>query len=263
MDDPIATAQAASPAEVRKTARSLRLGVLLTLVGGGLDAYTYVSRNGVFANSQSGNVVLLGVESAQSHWSQAANHVPPIIAFVLGVATAESLVRPRVAALLRRPARAALVLEIAMLLVVGFIPRGAPDSFVTVLVAFTAAVQVSTFRILQDSPYSTTMTTGNLRTLASSTYRAVFDHDAEAAHRARYFAAIVVSFVLGAVGGAVLTRAEGPHAVWAGAVLLALGLALFVHDQRIDARKPRPDASAAGSGPATGSGPAESDDSTD
>ena len=49
--DRTATAPAEEPAGARITARSLRLGVLLTLVGGGLDAYTYVSRNGVFANS--------------------------------------------------------------------------------------------------------------------------------------------------------------------------------------------------------------------
>jgi uncharacterized membrane protein YoaK (UPF0700 family) len=266
--DRTATAQAAKPAGPRKTARSLRLGVLLTLVGGGLDAYTYVSRNGVFANSQSGNVVLLGVGAAQSHWSQALNHVPPILAFIVGVAISESLTRPRVAEFVRRPARVALGLEVVMLVVVGFIPRSAPDSLVTVLVAFTAAVQVSTFRTLQDSPYSTTMTTGNLRTLAANSYRALIDHDLEAAHRTRHFGAVVLSFALGAVGGAVLTRSEGPHAVWAGAVLLTLGLALFVHDERVDARKPRPDApseseSAESESRPVQSTPAGADDSAD
>ena len=223
--DRTATAPAEEPAGARITARSLRLGVLLTLVGGGLDAYTYVSRNGVFANAQTGNVVLLSVQAAQSHWSEALNHVPPILAFLVGVATSESLTRPRLAVLVRRPERAALILELVMLTVVGFIPRSAPDSIVTVLVAFTAAVQISTFRTLRDSPYSTAMTTGNLRTLAFNSYRAVIDHDDEAAHRARYFGAIVLSFVLGALGGAVLTRSEGSHAVWAGAAVLVLALA--------------------------------------
>lgn len=46
----------------------MRLGVLLALVGGGLDAYTFISRGGVFAGAQTGNVVLLGVAAAQRHW---------------------------------------------------------------------------------------------------------------------------------------------------------------------------------------------------
>ncbi len=47
------------------TANSVILGILLAIVGGFLDAYTYISRNGVFANAQSGNIVLLGVKAAQ------------------------------------------------------------------------------------------------------------------------------------------------------------------------------------------------------
>lgn len=135
------------------TAHSVRLGVLLAIVGGGLDAYTYVGRGGVFANAQTGNVVLLGVAAAGRQWSVALRHIPPIIAFVLGVLVAESLKRPRVAARVRWPARAALVLEILVLSCVGLLPSG---TAATVLVAFTASLQVATFRKLVDTAYSTT-----------------------------------------------------------------------------------------------------------
>ena len=37
------------------------LGLLLAVVGGFLDAYTYLCRGRVFANAQTGNIVLLGV----------------------------------------------------------------------------------------------------------------------------------------------------------------------------------------------------------
>ncbi len=39
---------------------SLTVGVLLAVVGGFLDAYTYLLRGHVFANAQTGNIVLLG-----------------------------------------------------------------------------------------------------------------------------------------------------------------------------------------------------------
>ncbi|MEU2554683.1 YoaK family protein [Streptomyces sp. NPDC013313] len=127
------------------TAHSVRLGVLLAIVGGGLDAYTYVARGGVFANAQTGNVVLLSVTAAGRQWSEALRHIPPIIAFVLGVFVAESLKRPRVAARVRWPARAALVLEILVLSCVGLLPSGTAGTAATVLVAFTASLQVATF----------------------------------------------------------------------------------------------------------------------
>ena len=218
------------------TSQTVRLGVLLALVGGGLDAYTFVSRGGVFANAQTGNVVLMSVAAAQAHWRQALNHVPAIIAFVAGVITAESLKRPKVATLVRKPARAAIVLEIVVLLLVGFVPHNTLNSLVIILVAFTASVQVSTFRTLVDTPYATTMTTGNLRTAAQSAHRALADHDAEAARRTRQFGTIILAFILGALGGARLTATEGTHAVWVGAALLLLCLVLFVHDERVAAR---------------------------
>jgi len=41
------------------SSNSIYLGALLAVVGGFLDVYTFISRDGVFANAQTGNVVLL------------------------------------------------------------------------------------------------------------------------------------------------------------------------------------------------------------
>lgn len=38
----------------RQMSETFRLGALLTVVGGFLDTYTYLSRGGVFANAQTG-----------------------------------------------------------------------------------------------------------------------------------------------------------------------------------------------------------------
>ncbi|WP_422129584.1 YoaK family protein [Streptomyces misionensis] len=217
----------------------MRLGVLLALVGGGLDAYTYLGRGGVFANAQTGNVVLLGVAVAGRQWAEALRHIPPIIAFVLGVLVAESLKRPGVAARVRWPARAALVLEILVLFCVGLLPGGTADTAATVLVAFSASLQVAMFRTLVDTAYSTAMTTGNLRTATQSAYLAFVEHDRAAARRARRFSAVIGGFLAGAVAGGVLTHWEGVRAVWALAGLLALGLVLFVHDERAATRDRR------------------------
>ena len=43
----------------RHIAEFYGVGVMLAIVGGYLDAYTYISRDHVFANAQTGNMVLL------------------------------------------------------------------------------------------------------------------------------------------------------------------------------------------------------------
>ena len=45
----------------RHIAEFYGVGVMLAIVGGYLDAYTYISRDHVFANAQTGNMVLLAI----------------------------------------------------------------------------------------------------------------------------------------------------------------------------------------------------------
>lgn len=54
-----------SAPEPRHTSLTLRLAALLSFVGGFLDAYTHLSRNGVFATAQTGNIILMIVAGAR------------------------------------------------------------------------------------------------------------------------------------------------------------------------------------------------------
>ena len=66
-----------------QASESLRLGLLLAVVGGFLEAYTFLSRGGVFANCETGNLVLLGLYLAQGQMVRAMTYLPPILAFFL------------------------------------------------------------------------------------------------------------------------------------------------------------------------------------
>ena len=68
----------------RQMSETFRLGALLTVVGGFLDTYTYLSRGGVFANAQTGNIVLLGLSLAQGNYEMLLHYLIPILAFAAG-----------------------------------------------------------------------------------------------------------------------------------------------------------------------------------
>ena len=74
---------------VVQSSEALRVGLLLALAGGFLDAYTYLGRGHVFANAQTGNIVMLGVDVARGDWAGAGHYLLPILAFVAGVLLAE------------------------------------------------------------------------------------------------------------------------------------------------------------------------------
>ena len=55
---------------LEKASESYLVGVLLAIAGGYLDVYTYICRGGVFANAQTGNIVLLGISMADQNWDK-------------------------------------------------------------------------------------------------------------------------------------------------------------------------------------------------
>ena len=73
---------------------SLVLGLLLALAGGFFDAYTYLCRGGVFANAETGNIVLLGAHLAEGDFEKALRYLLPIVAFAFGVLSAELVKLP-------------------------------------------------------------------------------------------------------------------------------------------------------------------------
>ena len=66
--------------------RSLYVAAFLyTTIGGYLDAYCYVTHGHVFANAQTGNIVLLGLALAEGNLAAALSHLPPLLTFTAGV----------------------------------------------------------------------------------------------------------------------------------------------------------------------------------
>ena len=60
--------------------------VFLSASGGLQDAYTYIQRGSVFANAQTGNIVLLSQTIFSGNWSRIFHYAIPLLAFALGVA---------------------------------------------------------------------------------------------------------------------------------------------------------------------------------
>jgi len=200
---------------------------MLAAAGGFLDGFTYVGHGHVFANAMTGNVVLLGINFISGSWDTAFHHLPPILAFLLGISAAKALQLPRVVQLLRDPYIAALAIEIGILLGLSLLPWNTPDVPITMSIAFAASVQVGTFREVHGRNYNATFVTGNLRVLSE----AVFDWCAaghldgnrqEAARVAIDFSTICAAFLLGATVGGYAAGRFGNRALWFDIVVLAV-----------------------------------------
>jgi uncharacterized membrane protein YoaK (UPF0700 family) len=186
---------------------TLLSAALLATTGGLLDAVVYTLHGHVFANAMTGNVILLGITALGRDWMQAARHLTPILAFILGVAASRYLrLLPQFYASL-----AVLVLEMLVLGAAGLLQPSFPEMAFTAIIAFTSAFQISTFRLVGRFPYSSTFITGNLRTAAEGFVNQFLDGDAEERHRerarSRKLFIICGFFLAGALAGAW----GGPH----------------------------------------------------
>jgi uncharacterized membrane protein YoaK (UPF0700 family) len=202
--------------------------MILAVVGGFLDAYTYIGRGGIFCNAQTGNIVLVGVYAGLGKWDSALIHIPPIIAFMLGVFTAESIKNSPRKTRTWDWASIVLTAELVAIVIVGFIPASASNIPISIAVSFVSSLQVSSFRKLVDSPYNTTMSTGNLRSATQAAYIAITKKDRQAAVRSMRYYLIILSFVSGALVGGVLTHRVGIRAIWFSGLILGGGLLLYL-----------------------------------
>ncbi|MCD2194743.1 DUF1275 domain-containing protein [Actinomycetospora endophytica] len=207
---------------IRNRPEVVPVGFLLSAVGGYLDAYTFVGHGGVFANAQTGNVVLLAVGAVHGQFAESLRHLPPLVSFLIGLAAAESLARPWARTALRRPTRVVLGAEALVLAVCA--TGTLPSEVVTVAVAFVAALQVSTFKKVGDVPYNATVTTGNLRSFVAEFAGWWSERSPGAGRRTAVLGGIVVSFASGAAVGTGLTLlwGDGAAAGAAGAVVVVL-----------------------------------------
>lgn len=59
--------------------------LLLTVVGGFFDAYTFVNCEGIFANAQTGNLIFVGIDLIEGNYREVIHYLIPILSFVMGV----------------------------------------------------------------------------------------------------------------------------------------------------------------------------------
>ena len=195
------------------------VGALLAAAGGLLDAYTYLSRGGVFANAETGNMVLFGICLIQGQWRRAAGYLLPILAFALGVLAAEFIREHHRSGPRYHWRHTVLLAEIAVLCAVAFLPRGEWDPAANTLVAFVCALQVETFRKVRGNPFATTMCTGNLRSGTEAIYHALTGGKRTSVEKGLCYYAVIACFIAGAALGVLLTKLAPQRAVLGAAVL--------------------------------------------
>ena len=215
----------------RYSAESYCVAAFLSVTGGFLDAYTYLSRDGVFANAQTGNFARLAISFADGDFLLVLRYLIPILSFVAGVSMAMWISRhaPRSGKL--RWQQNSVLLEIGLLAVVTLVPNGKISNIcANVIVSFTCAVQAESFRKVLGTPFASTMCTGNLRNATEYLNQFFLEKRKPDWEKSMQYFGIDVLFVAGAAAGTVLTKLLQTYATLFCCLILSV-VFLMLHGQ--------------------------------
>lgn len=189
----------------KQKSESFTIAVLLAIVGGFLDAYTYCCRDKVFANAQTGNFVRLGMSLSNGDYILILKYFIPIMAFSFGILTAMWIRNNNTSKLHWR--QVILLVEIVIIVVIGLIPIYHITNIVAnVLVSFLCAMQLESFKKVLEHSFSSTMCTGDLRSGTEYLYNGFMNKDEHLLKDASCYLIVIMSFVIGAFAGAYTTK---------------------------------------------------------
>uniref|UniRef100_UPI003FEE3641 YoaK family protein n=1 Tax=Lachnospira sp. TaxID=2049031 RepID=UPI003FEE3641 len=205
-------------------------GAVLAVSGGFQDAYTYFTRDKVFSNAQTGNVVLMSQEFMAGNFIGGIKYLLPFLAFGLGVLVTEQINARYKMAKRIHWRQLIILIEIAILAIVGFIPHSL-NMAATVLVSFSCAMQVQAFRKVNGFAYASTMCIGNLRSGTDALSAFLRGKRKEHLIKAFHYYGIIFFFAVGAGIGGNLSVAWGIHTIWVSCILLLISMVFMWYEK--------------------------------
>lgn len=184
---------------------TIHLGVILAISGGFMDAYSYLGRDHVFANAQTGNIILFGVNLMEGNFPTALRYLCPMLAFTIGIILS-NIVRHKC----HRDSflhwrQITVLMEILILSFVAYIPQN-HNLYANSLISMACGIQVECFRKMHKYPIATTMCIGNLRSGTQSLCDYFLKNDKTGLKKALLYYGIIFNFILGAVLGSFVIK---------------------------------------------------------
>ena len=195
---------------------SRRLAILLAVSGGFMDAYTYTFRGEVFANAQTGNIILFAINLSEGNYAKMLQYLFPIIAFALGIILAELVHRFCNIDNILHWRQYTVLLECIILLSVGFISQRY-NLIANSLVSFACVC--------------------NLRSGTQNLFNYVFNKDKECLRKSLIYYGVIFFFAFGAVIENIIIGFWQQYTIWCSCILLFAGfLLMFIQAEEEDKR---------------------------
>lgn len=174
------------------------VGLILTFIGGVMDSYTYI-RYEAFASAQTGNLILAVIQAFDRQWTSVGKKLLSTLFFFLGILLAKYLIDYFREKGLHFWRLFLLYFEAFVFFAISLQWLEPHPSAITVIIAFTAAIQWIAFDKINGLTYTNLFTTGNLKGVATNFYDYLRTKDDKAKQQFFHFLWVVLAFLAGVI----------------------------------------------------------------
>lgn len=206
----------------------LPIALLLATNSGFVDAYTFQFHGERFASLQTGNIIQAGIVLAKGNYTGAVNFILPILFFLLGAAFNGIIKHRFKAKQLSIQQHSILVETIGIILVVILSHHISSTTYITLL-SFFLAIQLDAFPKVQGLPFTSVMSTGNLRNVGANLMTFIYTKDHAALRNAGLFTLIILAFFFGALLSTLFVPWFGQYTLF-GSTAILTGIFLLIFD---------------------------------
>lgn len=204
---------------------TILIGVLLAISGGFMDSYSYIFRDHVFANAQTGNIILFGIYLSEGNIHESIKYFWPVIAFAFGIILADFF-RYFENKYKLHWRQLSVLIEILIFSVVAFISTEY-NLLANSLISLACGIQVESFRKIYSHPIATTMCIGNLRSGTENLYNFLMYRDELSLKKTRLYFGIILCFILGAILGNIFIELFSSKAILMSSIILSIVFVLM------------------------------------
>lgn len=198
-----------------------------------MDAYSYICRGGVFANAETGNIVLFAINVASFQWIKALQYIIPITAFAIGVLISSIVKSKMEKTHIIHWRQITVLIESVLLGLVAFIPPSL-NLVANSIISLVCGIQVAAFSKIHDNAVATTMCTGNLRSGTQNLYYYRLTKDKAFLKKGILYFGCIAWFVIGAVIGARIIAFYQLKSILVVSVGLWAVVLLMFSEQRVE-----------------------------
>ncbi|MDX8046201.1 YoaK family protein [Gracilibacillus sp. S3-1-1] len=179
------------------------LTIFSTFLMGFIDAFTFITQEGLFASAQTGNVVMMAAKLFAGNPLDALINVSSFVGFSVGAFLAQGVIE-RLKEYGWKKYRIYLFIQMIFLLVIAIIQQHIGSVIIGFMLGLLAGYELTVFRKIKSTNINNGIMTGNTKNLMNNLYLAIFNKDKAALHTFSTLLLGIGIFILGVGTGTIV-----------------------------------------------------------